>query len=277
MVNIREALIPINEYSRPGKKLSVVRNTVWHYTANPGATANNHFIYFGKTMLETNKANLIHNAAMIKQYGKEEAERLDLLEEIRYASAHYFIDPKETVLIIPEAEVAYHANQANPYSIGVELCIEKDGTFHPNTVKQAVELGALLAKKYNQNPQSDFLRHYDVTGKICPKPWVDKPADWQSFKQAVKDKIKGVRQPMQLTNDQWYLLAKTLEGFYKKGMELHQYGDKPPITDYGWAERAYKQNIPVDELAWLIFIVLGRIEGLSTDLDFLKGGGEVVQ
>jgi N-acetylmuramoyl-L-alanine amidase CwlA len=159
---IEENIIKINEFSRPGKKRTLTRNVVWHYTANPGASADNHVRYFGETIANQNPNDN---------------------EKDTYASAHVFIDRVKTLVIIPLDEVAYHATAANPYSIGVELCIEEDGSFHPETIRQAIEFGAKLAKDYTLNPLTDYIRHFDVTGKICPKPWVDDPAAWDDFKK----------------------------------------------------------------------------------------------
>ena len=36
--------------------------------------------------------------------------------------------------------------------------------------------------KYNI-PISNVYRHYDVSGKICPEPFVRDPAQWQKFKE----------------------------------------------------------------------------------------------
>ena len=30
------------------------------------------------------------------------------------------------------------------------------------------------------------LRHYDATGKRCPAPWVDNPAEWMEFKKMLE-------------------------------------------------------------------------------------------
>jgi len=176
-----EKLIPINEYSRPGYKLQGVKKIVDHYTANPGASAYNHYLYFGKTLIEQNK-KLPKNKR-------------------RYASAHIFVDKSDAYLIIPLNEVAYHANDgtfrgveelkpnANYSSIGVELCIEKDGTFHPETVKRAAQINAELCKMFNLDPIKDIVRHYDVTRKNCPAPWVKNENTFVNFKNLVKQTL----------------------------------------------------------------------------------------
>lgn len=154
----RNEFIPVNEFTRPGIKRNHTRNLVWHYTANPGASAANHYRYF---------ANL----------------------RDRYASAHIFIDKNEAICIIPLDELAYHAGPANPYSIGIELCIEQDGSFHPDTIAQAVAIGKELNRMYGLTV-SDQMRHFDITGKICPKPWVDDVGAWTRFRDQLVEKKK---------------------------------------------------------------------------------------
>ncbi|MBO0961634.1 N-acetylmuramoyl-L-alanine amidase [Neobacillus sp. MM2021_6] len=181
-----EDIIKINKYSRPGLKLTAVKKIVEHFTANPGGSAKNHVTYFGKTLIEQN-------------------EKLPKKDR-RYASAHIFVDKKEALLLVPLNEAAYHANDvqqknkngspwrgikdlapnANLLSIGVELCIESDGTFHPDTIQRAAEVNAELCKMYKLDPIDDIVRHYDVTHKNCPAPWVANPQAFIGFKNSVK-------------------------------------------------------------------------------------------
>lgn len=212
----RNEFIPINEFTRPGIKRNHTRNLVWHYTANPGASAANHYRYF---------SNL----------------------RDRYASAHIFIDRNEAICIIPLDEIAYHAEQANPYSIGIELCIEQDGSFHPDTIAQAVAIGKVLNRMYGLTV-SDQMRHYDVTGKICPKPWVDDAGAWTRFRDQLVEKKKGDIEKVELQTWQWKMLGDVLDGLYKKRV----------ITDYTWAEKAYTGKLTQSELSWLTMIVLTR-------------------
>lgn len=165
----KEKFISPNKFSRPQLKLNGVRKLVLHWTANYGATAENHYSYFN---------NL----------------------KDRYASAHIFVDKKEAINIIPLNEVAYHANDgsyrgvsalkpnANYLSIGVELCVEKDGTFHKDTIAKAVKVFAELCKKYKLN-ENDIVRHYDITHKNCPAPWVTDSSKFTEFKKSVKAEL----------------------------------------------------------------------------------------
>lgn len=171
MVAWRDDFIRINQYSRPGSKLTAVRKIILHYTANPGASAANHQRYFN---------NLTD----------------------RYASAHLFVDKIEAICIIPLNEVTYQANDgsyrgvealkpnANFLSVGVEMCQEPDGSFHPDTVTRAVNVCADLCRKFGLSA-SDIVRHYDVTHKYCPGPYVDNPALFTAFKNRVSDVLGG--------------------------------------------------------------------------------------
>ena len=71
----------------------------------------------------------------------------------------------------------------NKNSVGVELCTKKQNgnwTFTEKTVNGAVSLVKYLMQEYNV-PIERICRHYDVTGKQCPRPWVD-DAEWNKFK-----------------------------------------------------------------------------------------------
>jgi N-acetylmuramoyl-L-alanine amidase len=150
---IEEKLIRINEHTRPGTKLKGVKGIVIHWTANEekGADRFAHFNFFNKGEV--------------------------------YASAHYFVDSEGILRIIPENEMAYHVgaktyktdrfgSYPNHYMIGVEMCVNPDGDFK-ETYKRAVWLCADLLRRYKLDPDKDLVRHYDITGKDCPRMFVD--------------------------------------------------------------------------------------------------------
>ncbi|WP_199426572.1 N-acetylmuramoyl-L-alanine amidase [Thermaerobacillus caldiproteolyticus] len=181
-----EKFIHKNEYSRPGLKLKGVRKLVLHWTANPGALAENHFKYFDQTIVQAK----------------------------RYASSHIFVDKNEAINIIPLDEVAYHANDgtyrgvpelkpnANFLSIGVEMCVENDGSFHPNTIARTEDVFVELCKKFKLNPMEDIVRHYDITHKNCPAPWVKDSKAFEDFKKRVQAKLNQAVATK--TNTQYY-------------------------------------------------------------------------
>ncbi|MEC1863108.1 peptidoglycan-binding protein [Bacillus licheniformis] len=173
MVKVVKNYVKVNKYTRPGLKMSGVKGIVMHYTATPGASALNERNYFNGTCIA----------------------------DKRYASAHYFVDRKEVQHIIPENEVAYHAHDknrcyvsflkpnANTTAIGVEMCVEKDGKIHSETVQNAAELVADLCKRYGLSTNK-IVRHYDVTNKNCPAPWVSDSSQLSAFRKKV-DSLLG--------------------------------------------------------------------------------------
>ena len=38
-----------------------------------------------------------------------------------------------------------------------------------------------------QIPPERVLRHFDVTGKRCPAPWVERPEEWETCKAMIKE------------------------------------------------------------------------------------------
>ena len=53
-----------------------------------------------------------------------------------------------------------------------------------------VQLTAFLCKKYGLT-EKDVIRHYDVTGKNCPKYFVEHEDEWEIFKADVAEALKA--------------------------------------------------------------------------------------
>lgn len=147
-------LLTVNPYSRPGAALHKVKGVVIHYTANPGTSAMANRNYFE---------------------GLKDSQ-------VTKASSHFIIGLEgEVVQCIPCSEIAYASNGRNKDTVSIECCIEDDtGKFNEATYRAAVHLTAWLAERY-QLQVSDIIRHYDVTGKECPKYFVAFPAAWDQF------------------------------------------------------------------------------------------------
>ena len=85
-------------------------------------------------------------------------------------SAHYFVDENEVWQS--------------------ELCSRKNGEkfyFMPETVRRAQALTRELMAKYGI-PLENVVRHYDVTHKNCPAPFVESASAWTAFKQGLQKK-----------------------------------------------------------------------------------------
>lgn len=111
----------------------------------------------------------------------------------RGASANYFVGHSgEIWQSVEDFNTAWHCGAKkykhsfcrNSNSIGIEMCCKQNNSgwyFEEATVNSTIELTKELMKKYNI-PVENVLRHYDITGKVCPEPYVRDAKAWQSFK-----------------------------------------------------------------------------------------------
>lgn len=110
----------------------------------------------------------------------------------RGASAHYFVDDNDIYRVVRDEDTAWHcgttgkyySNCRNSNSIGIEMCCyNNNGTLDisENIVNKTIELVKELMAKYNI-PAENVIRHYDVTHKCCPAPFVNNPSRWNDFK-----------------------------------------------------------------------------------------------
>ena len=47
-----------------------------------------------------------------------------------------------------------------------------------------------LCETFSLDPDADVIRHYDVTGKICPKYYVENEDAWLAFRANVRARIE---------------------------------------------------------------------------------------
>lgn len=154
---VQKDYLTVNEWSRPGTELEKINGVVLHYVGNPGTTAQANRNYF---------------------------ESLSSGAEGTYASSHFVVGLEgEVIQCIPLTEVAYASNGRNNDTVSIEVCHpDETGEFSPVTYQRAVELTAWLCQTFDLDPETDVIRHYDVTGKICPKYYVDDPEAWDAFR-----------------------------------------------------------------------------------------------
>lgn len=160
--SITEDYLTVNEYSRPGIKIDKVNGIVIHYVANPGSDAKANRDYF---------------------------ENLRITHKTK-ASSHFVIGLDGEILqIIPLDEMSYASNSRNGDTISIECCHQDStGKFNSKTYDSLVHLTAWLCGKYNLTTDN-VIRHYDVTGKMCPKYYVDNEDEWLKFKKDVDEYI----------------------------------------------------------------------------------------
>ena len=167
-MEIKEILAHTSNYTKGRKQ--PIQYIVVHYTANNGDKAEGNGNYFAQPN--------------------------------RNASAHYFVDENTVVQSVKDNDTAWHCGAKsykhpkcrNDNSIGVEMCSEKDnnGQYYINqsTQNTAIRLIKTLMKRYDI-PLENVLRHYDVTGKNCPEPFVRDEIQWLDFKKRLGEGKKG--------------------------------------------------------------------------------------
>ena len=107
------------------------------------------------------------------------------------ASSHYIIGLEgEVVQCIPLNEIAYASNDRNKDTIAIEVCHPDDtGKYTKESYQSLIKLVAWLCGKYNIKT-NQIIRHYDVTGKLCPKYYVEHEDEWKQLRLDVKNYIE---------------------------------------------------------------------------------------
>lgn len=158
-MEIKENLTNINYNSGNNRTIEYI---VIHYTANKTDTAYNNTKYFK--------------------------------DIYRAASAHYFVDDDNIYQCVEDKDISwncgdhlkagsggkYYNKCTNRNSIGIEMCCTNYDV-SPKTVENTINLTKQLMNKYGIDA-NHVIRHFDVTNKICPKPFVENESRWQDFK-----------------------------------------------------------------------------------------------
>lgn len=146
--------------ARKGLRLKEVDNIVVHYVGNPGTTAQNNRDYFA------NKSTTVCSHFVIGLDG-------------------------EVIQCVPLDERSAASNERNKDSISIEVCHpDKTGKFNDLTYSSLVKLVSWLCGEFDLSEQ-EVIRHYDITGKLCPLYYVENPTEWDSFRSSVKAELQG--------------------------------------------------------------------------------------
>lgn len=156
-------LLTPNEYSRPQIAIEQIRYIAIHYTANPGAGAMDNRNYF---------------------------ENLATTHETK-VSSHFVVGLEgEVVQCIPTAEMSYATNERNVDTLSIECChADETGVFNEATYDSVVKLTAWLCTRFGLT-EENVIRHYDVTGKNCPKYYVENQEAWEQMKADIAEQIQ---------------------------------------------------------------------------------------
>jgi len=206
-MEIKKSLLPIGHINRSGEIISPDLIVV-HYTANdsPKATDTANVKYAGRSY---ELGMYMSKDKIVKGYiEKGSKNKQGIGTKFRYGSAQWYIDMDSATLAIPQNEEAFGCgdralplnngyngqtaiackifkNKPNKHAINYELCNNADWK---KTCENGAKIIAQDMMTYNI-PMTRVFRHHDISGKICPKPFVDDFKAWLAFKDLVEKEL----------------------------------------------------------------------------------------
>jgi len=88
------------------------------------------------------------------------------------------------------SEIAYCSNSRNRDTIAIEVCHpDEGGAFTAEALESVQRLTAWLCREFSLTTE-DVIRHHDITGKICPKYYVEHPEAWTDLLAGVDSRLK---------------------------------------------------------------------------------------
>ena len=159
---VTPAYISYHTSARTGEKLTAVRGIVIHYVGNPGSTAQGNRDYFDSPTTEV--------------------------------SSHFIVGLEgELLQCLPLAENSAASNHRNSDTISIETCHpDETGKFTDVTYASLVRLTAYLCDRFSLDTD-DVIRHYDVTGKLCPLYYVEHEDAWETLRAAIGEELARLR------------------------------------------------------------------------------------
>lgn len=201
-----------------GKQRSVsqIKFIAVHYTGNDGDTDENNGKYFANNIIE--------------------------------ASAHAFVDDDSVTISVPEDYVAwavggekqdqgsvyaskgakYYKKATNTNSYSVELCdTVKDGKIMVSDKTRENAIDYIARKMIDFNVGIDnVIRHFDITGKLCPIYYVTDEKAWKQFKSDLNNRYK------ELVSEKKKTLPTVPKNTLKKGAKGTKVGQLQRCLNY---------------------------------------------
>jgi len=147
-------IIDIDGASRRGERLEGLKDIVIHYVGNSGTTAQQNRNYYSNSDSEV--------------------------------SAHFNIGlDGEVIQCVPLDEKSSASNWRNNNTISIEVSHpDETGQFTEASYYSLVRLTAWLCDLCHLNVDH-IIRHYDISGKECPRYYVQHEDEWEQFKADV--------------------------------------------------------------------------------------------
>lgn len=256
MFEIKNQLIPIGHPNRKGEKTKPIAVIV-HYTANDSPTAT-----------DTANVNYIGRKYVVKNGEIYEANGVD---KFRFGSAHWFIDINSATLCIPQDEVVWGCgDRALPYdngykgqtkiaqdvfnhkqnylTINYELCnndtIKNSSADWEQVCNSAIDIIAKDMITYNISTDRIY-RHFDISGKLCPKPFVDNEKAWIDYKNKIIKRVNELKGGVSTMTKKVVITTDKLNvrQIPVSGAVLGQYTKDQIVDVYELANGWYRVNI----------------------------------
>ena len=236
------------------RMLSKIKYIVIHYTANDGDSDEGNGNYFANNIIK--------------------------------ASAHYFVDGDSVTQSVPDDYVAWSVGDKkysncnktgggkfygqcnNTNSISIEMCDEvKNGKsdFSAATIENTIELTKILMKKYGVDI-SRVIRHFDVSGKPCPAPYVDN-AKWKEFKNMITEsgdltmtQYEELKKEIASLREENASLKAVVGAVYQKESDIPDYymSTVKPLIDKGAIKGTGDGNLNLPEIIVRTLVIRNR-------------------
>lgn len=164
-----------------------------------------------------NNAKLLAQVQMDTATGKRD----------RQASWNYQVDENKIYQSFEDEVICWHAGDGtatlgngNNNSIGIEMCINEDGSYDGSMYHDA-KLVAMLLHKYNLS-LVNVKRHFDWSGKICPNYMITQ-GRWYEYLSLVDkeytamDLLKDAKVTWTVTTDDMSNTNEVLDKYFTKG------------------------------------------------------------
>lgn len=176
------------------------------------------------------------------------------------ASAHYCVDDTDIVQAVLDSDTAWHCGDSgrgthkgkctNANSIGIEVrpykvntatasASDKDWYFHEATIANLTELVRSLMVTHGIDADH-VIRHYDVTAKYCPRPWMGDDINTYHSKtgnQLWKEFKAGLTAESEEEMPKYYTIAEMPEWARTTMQKLL---DRKYVTEFGFTEEALR-------------------------------------
>ena len=204
-MNIRNKLIPVNRYNRPATAQTPKKICV-HYTGDPAASADQLCAYYGNVARGLFKSN-----------------------PSAWTSAHYVIGINgEQRRVIPDNEIAYAASGNNQDVLHIEVChADSTGKFSEEAITSLAEVVRYLMQLH-KIPAENVVRHYDLTGKLCPMYYVDSTR-WAALHERITS--DNTAKPLYRVQVGAFRSKSNAEAYLKKVKEAGFAGFITEVTD----------------------------------------------